>query len=69
MTKKSKKSKAAGDRAPDDAEQPLRKIGRKAFERELYQQIELSRLQEWTKHAGLRVVVVFEGRDAAGKGA
>ena len=31
-------------------------------------QIDLCALQEWVKHKGLRVVVVFEGRDAAGKG-
>ena len=31
-------------------------------------QVELCALQEWVKHKGLRVVVVFEGRDAAGKG-
>jgi polyphosphate kinase len=31
-------------------------------------QIELVKLQEWVKHKGLRVVVLFEGRDAAGKG-
>ncbi len=31
-------------------------------------QVELVRLQEWIKHAGLRVAVIFEGRDAAGKG-
>jgi polyphosphate kinase len=31
-------------------------------------QIELVKLQEWIKHNGLRVVVLFEGRDAAGKG-
>ena len=31
-------------------------------------QIELVRLQEWVKYKGLRVVVIFEGRDAAGKG-
>jgi len=30
--------------------------------------VELAKLQEWIRHAGLRVVVVFEGRDAAGKG-
>jgi polyphosphate kinase 2 len=30
--------------------------------------VELARLQEWIRHAGLRVVVIFEGRDAAGKG-
>ena len=31
-------------------------------------QVELVKLQEWIRHIGLRVVVVFEGRDAAGKG-
>ena len=31
-------------------------------------QIELCKLQEWIKHKGLRIVVIFEGRDAAGKG-
>jgi polyphosphate kinase len=31
-------------------------------------QVELCALQEWVKHKGLRVVIVFEGRDAAGKG-
>jgi len=31
-------------------------------------QIELVKLQEWVKHSGLKVVVIFEGRDAAGKG-
>src|SRR5205823_12960726 len=30
--------------------------------------IELVRLQEWVKHAGLKVCIVFEGRDGAGKG-
>jgi polyphosphate kinase 2 len=42
---------------------------RAAYERELARlQIELVKLQEWIKHAGLKVVVLFEGRDAAGKG-
>src|SRR6266508_1927799 len=38
------------------------KMGQKAYEREL------ARLQEWVKHSGLKVVALFEGRDAAGKG-
>jgi len=39
------------------------------YEKELRRlQIELVRLQEWIRHKGLRVVVLFEGRDAAGKG-
>lgn len=46
-----------------------RKIKKKIYEKELRKlQIELVRLQEWIKHEGLRVVVIFEGRDAAGKG-
>jgi len=45
------------------------KLSRKAFDRELGKlQVELCHLQAWVKHEGLRVVVVFEGRDAAGKG-
>jgi polyphosphate kinase 2 len=45
------------------------KLKRKKYEKELRKlQAELCRLQEWVKHEGLRVVVVFEGRDAAGKG-
>ena len=39
------------------------------YERELSRlQVELVKLQEWIRHEGLRVVVLFEGRDAAGKG-
>jgi polyphosphate kinase 2 len=39
------------------------------YEEELAKlQVELVRLQEWIKYKGLRVVVLFEGRDAAGKG-
>ena len=42
---------------------------RKEYEKQLRKlQVELCTLQAWVKHAGLRVVVVFEGRDAAGKG-
>lgn len=42
---------------------------RRKFERELRKlQVELCHLQAWVKHHGLRVVVVFEGRDTAGKG-
>jgi polyphosphate kinase len=42
---------------------------RKAYEKELRRlQTGLCKLQEWIKFKGLRVIVVFEGRDAAGKG-
>lgn len=45
------------------------KPGKKFYEKELARlQIELVKLQEWIKQNGLKVVVIFEGRDAAGKG-
>ncbi|MGA8305180.1 MAG: polyphosphate kinase 2 [Candidatus Acidiferrales bacterium] len=44
-------------------------IKRKKYEKELRRlQAELCKLQDWVKYKGLRVIVVFEGRDAAGKG-
>ena len=44
-------------------------ISNKDYLRELARlQIELVKLQEWIRHAGLKIVVIFEGRDAAGKG-
>ena len=52
-----------------DEKKPHRTISKKAYEKELARlHVELVKLQEWIKHEGLRVVVVFEGRDAAGKG-
>jgi polyphosphate kinase 2 len=45
------------------------KITRKAYIKELRKlQIELCKLQDWVKHKGLRIILVFEGRDGAGKG-
>jgi polyphosphate kinase 2 len=45
------------------------KLKRKEYEKELRRlQVELCHLQEWVKKKGLRIVVVFEGRDGAGKG-
>jgi polyphosphate kinase 2 len=45
------------------------KLDRQFYENELQKlQVELVKLQEWVKHEGLKVVVIFEGRDAAGKG-
>jgi len=46
-----------------------RKLSGKRYGKELKRlQIELVKLQEWIKHKSLKVVVIFEGRDAAGKG-
>jgi polyphosphate kinase 2 len=45
------------------------KMKNKEFEKELEKlQVELVKLQRWVVHEGLRVIIVFEGRDAAGKG-
>jgi polyphosphate kinase 2 len=45
------------------------KLKRKEYEEELQKlQAELCQLQEWVKHTGQRLIVVFEGRDGAGKG-
>ncbi len=65
------------DVAPDARTDPFartapsgrQKLSRKTYERELARlQEELARLQHWIRHENLRVVVIFEGRDAAGKG-
>lgn len=46
-----------------------KKLSNKEYEKELARlSIELVKLQEWVKFKGLKVVVIFEGRDAAGKG-
>ncbi len=51
---------------PDDAKPKLK---RKEYEKELLKlQTELCRLQDWVVQKGLRVIVIFEGRDTAGKG-
>jgi polyphosphate kinase 2 len=55
-----------GDVEKDDTSKKLKK---KFYEKEMSKiSIELVKLQEWVKHAGLKVVAIFEGRDAAGKG-
>ena len=52
-----------------DGVQRKPKLQREEYERELKRlQVELVKLQAWVKHVGARIVVVFEGRDAAGKG-
>ncbi len=51
------------------ADSPEKKVANSSYESELARlQVELVKLQEWIKHDGLKVVVIFEGRDAAGKG-
>src|SRR5215510_1451890 len=61
--KDKRKKKGAGDGEPDG------KLKGKTYDKELRRlQAELCHLQEWLKDSGERVIVVFEGRDAAGKG-
>src|SRR5215213_9538437 len=53
----------------DDQAERGGKLKRKAYDKELEKlHIELVRLQQWVKHKGLKVCIVFEGRDGAGKG-
>ncbi len=60
--KKKKDKKADGSSNGD-------RLSKKDYETELARlQIELVKLQEWIRYKGLKVVVIFEGRDAAGKG-
>lgn len=73
--KEEKKSKTSdtksGINSPtENSQSPGRKpLSTKDYEKELaHLQVELVKLQEWVKFKGLKVVVLFEGRDAAGKG-
>ncbi len=55
--------------ADEQSSKRHKRIKSKDYERELARlQQELVRLQRWVRHKGLKVVVIFEGRDAAGKG-
>ena len=62
-TKKAKRKHANGN-APR-----VHELTKKGYEKELGRlQVELVQLEEWIRYRGLRVVVIFEGRDTAGKG-
>jgi polyphosphate kinase len=64
-----KSDKAAADPSGDIEAQPHPKLDEKSYLKELGKlQIELVKLQEWIKVKQLKVVTLFEGRDAAGKG-
>jgi polyphosphate kinase 2 len=73
MGKKKKQKQETVD-SPQEESAPKhtkkrRKIKNSIYEKELSKlQVELVKLQEWIKHEGLKVVVIFEGRDTAGKG-
>jgi len=69
--KKSAKAKVAdkADLYHDVEQEKKKKLDKKEYEKKLLKlEIELVKLQEWVKAKKLKVVVVFEGRDAAGKG-
>jgi polyphosphate kinase 2 len=64
MAKKGSASKVSGAKA-----EPTEKLKGKAYAEELARlHVELVKLQEWVKRKGLKVCIVFEGRDGAGKG-
>jgi len=53
----------------EPAKKLAKKLKRKQYEKELAKlHVELVKLQEWVKYKGLKVCIVFEGRDTAGKG-
>src|SRR4026208_1775171 len=63
-----RKKKGNGGTSAKDAA-PAQKLKGKAYAKQLSKlHVELVRLQEWVKHKGLKICIVFEGRDGAGKG-
>ena len=61
--------KAAHVKGHGEADGSPRKLPRQLYETELFRlQGELVKMQEWMRTEGARIVVIFEGRDAAGKG-
>ena len=57
------------DKKKDKTETNGKELKGKEYERELKKlHVELVKLQEWVKHQGLKICIVFEGRDGAGKG-
>ena len=63
----STRSDDSGDSGKDKKDK--KKIKNKVYEKEIARmQIELVKLQEWVKHKNMKVIAIFEGRDAAGKG-
>jgi polyphosphate kinase 2 len=69
MRAQREKTEVRRGRVKPDTEDGGKKLKRKGYEKELRRlQVELCHLQAWVKQEGLRVIVVFEGRDGAGKG-
>jgi polyphosphate kinase 2 len=76
MAKNSKKQKnerksdaAVGNAGNGATPNGQAKLDKKEYEAEMFNlQVELVKLQDWVKETGARIVILFEGRDAAGKG-
>lgn len=73
MGKKSKNKKKQQSRVDSNPQQSgvngQPKIGKNEFEAEIFKlQVERVKLQDWVKTTNARIVIIFEGRDAAGKG-
>src|SRR6476620_1863855 len=65
-TSMDRREKAEGE---NESSKSAGQLTRKDYERELERlHVELVKLQEWTKSAGARICILFEGRDGAGKG-
>jgi polyphosphate kinase 2 len=68
MAKSTATTKKKKDAPDEDTDSPVR-LKKKVYEAELFRlQAELVTMQEWVRTSGARVMVIFEGRDAAGKG-
>src|SRR5580658_2332953 len=68
-TGKSSKSDKSSQPEPPAKSEAQEKLTKRAYKAELYRlQAELVKVQAWMQTAGARIVIIFEGRDAAGKG-
>jgi polyphosphate kinase 2 len=69
VASKDGKSGKSGKKGNQETAEEIARMPKKLYEKELFRlQAELVKLQEWVRVEGARLVVVFEGRDAAGKG-
>jgi polyphosphate kinase 2 len=73
MSKKSKNKKKQESKPDSNTQQwattAQSKLDKKGYEAEIFKlQVELVKLQDWVKTTNARIVIIFEGRDAAGKG-
>ena len=67
MTRRARQLPRISPRRPDLQNRPRR--SRAAYQKKIDRlQVELAHLQAWVKKSGARIVIIFEGRDAAGKG-